>query len=346
MLKSRLRPLPRRNHATTAGPVPDFQHEAEGSELDEDPEDLFESFLGHLFPDDTAAWHGDPGQHILYSSPHYGDLQIVIPSYPEQSGKSTESVTGQEEDKIDDSTNQVEASRKLFAHVLWSAALVVAEGVENADILQTKGTEVSDVQKREILDLWTVKGETVLELGAGAALPSLICALAKASKVTSTDHPSSPALTGSIAYNMSHNLRNRSPTPSAELSIQPHEWGNLEGPFAEQNKGGYTRIIAADCIWMPWQHENLLRTMNWFLAPGGKIWAVVAGFHTGREVVAGFLDLAVENGLEIEQVFERDLVECHEDGREIRREWDPKREGDTINNRRRWGLVAVLKRKE
>ncbi|KAJ5934586.1 hypothetical protein N7466_004133 [Penicillium verhagenii] len=277
------------------GPVPDFQHEGEGSELDEDPEDLFESFLGHLFPDDTAAWHRDPGQHILYSSPHYGDLQIVIPSYPEQSDKSTESVTGQEEDKKEDSTNQVEASRKPFAHILWSAALVVAEG---------------------------------------AALPSLICALAKASKVTSTDHPSSPALAGSIAYNMSHNLRN---------TQRPHR---QSCQFNHMNGGGFTRMIAADCVWMPWQHENLVRTMNWFLALGGKVWAVVTGFYTGREVVAGFLDLAVESGLEIEQIFERDLVECHEDGREIRREWDPKREGDSIDNRRRWGLVAVLKRKE
>lgn len=84
--------------------------------------------------------------------------------------------------------------------------------------------------------------------------------------------------------------------------------------------------------------------MQWFLAPGGKVW-VVAGFHTGRTIVAGFFETVVENGFEIERIFERDLVCQGVDGREGRREWDPVREGEGPENRRRWCVVAVLKRR-
>lgn len=60
--------------------------------------------------------------------------------------------------------NQVEAGRKLFAHFLWSAALFVAEGVEDADRSQTN-REIN--VRREAREIWSFKGESVLEVGAG-----------------------------------------------------------------------------------------------------------------------------------------------------------------------------------
>lgn len=126
--------------------------------------------------------------------------------------------------------------------------------------------------------------------------------------------------------------------------MHPHQWGVLDDAFSTQNKGAYTRIIAADCFWMAAEHVNLTRTMQWFLAPGGKVW-IVAGFHTGRAIVADFFQTAVENGLVVERIYERDLVDRLEDGAEIRRDWVPVREGEGLDNRRRWCVVAVLKRK-
>ena len=84
--------------------------------------------------------------------------------------------------------------------------------------------------------------------------------------------------------------------------------------------------------------------MKWFLAPGGKVW-VVAGFHTGRAIVAGFFETAVNNGLEIERIYERDLNSGTEDGKEVRRDWVPEREGEGPENRKRWCVVALLRRK-
>lgn len=135
------------------------------------------------------------------------------------------------------------------------------------------------------------------------------------------------------------------PSQQTAVSIQPHEWGTLTDSFSRSHKGAFTRIIAADCYWMRSQHENLARTMQWFLAPGGRVWCV-AGFHTGRAIVAGFFETAVENGFEIERIFERDLVSRNEQGEEIRREWNPLLKGEGPENRQRWCVIAVLKRRE
>lgn len=157
MLHSRLRPLPRRNAVPSAPSAPTPEFENEDLELDESPEDLFGAFIAHLFPDDTPPFHGNPGQHLLYSSPRYGDLNIMVPSYPSSGNPSEETAAPQP--KGDESVNQVDAGRKLYAHLLWSAGMVVAEGVEMADEPGSEGTEARDI--------WAVEGESVLELGAG-----------------------------------------------------------------------------------------------------------------------------------------------------------------------------------
>jgi len=67
---------------------------------------------------------------------------------------------------------------------------------------------------------------------------------------------------------------------------------------------------------------------------------VVAGFHTGRDNVASFFDVAESVGLEVEERWEVDV-----DGR--RREWARSREGqvgEDVTGRKRWLVVAVLKR--
>lgn len=167
MLHSRLRPLPRRHHPTNtpSAPAPEFQNGDVDNEVDESAEDLFGSFLPHLFPDDAPSFHGDPGQHLLYSSPRYGDLNIMVPSYPSSSSKRSEEIAAGLA-KPDGSVNEVDEGRKLFAHFLWSAAMVVAEGVEQADTPTAPGETETETQI-ENRELWSIKGESVLELGAG-----------------------------------------------------------------------------------------------------------------------------------------------------------------------------------
>jgi nicotinamide N-methyltransferase len=106
----------------------------------------------------------------------------------------------------------------------------------------------------------------------------------------------------------------------------------------------FTRILLADCLWMPSQHANLHRSIAHFLAPSGYA-IVVAGFHTGRAKMAPFFDAEALSavGLEVESIAERDAV-----GKE--RQWRSKELGDAgegredLSERKRWLVVAVLRR--
>jgi nicotinamide N-methyltransferase len=48
-----------------------------------------------------------------------------------------------------------------------------------------------------------VQGKTILELGAGGGLPSLVCALSGAAKVVVTDYPDAD-LIDNLRYNVTH----------------------------------------------------------------------------------------------------------------------------------------------
>lgn len=126
-------------------------------------------------------------------------------------------------------------------------------------------------------------------------------------------------------------------------SVEGHQWGIFDNPFAQSHAQQYTRILAADCLWMPWEHDNLALSMVHFLSPdpNARIY-VIAGFHTGRAKMAPFIEEAVPKvGLEVEVVFEMDA-----EGR--RREWAAERDGgrEDVAGRKKWLVVARLKRKE
>lgn len=75
----------------------------------------------------------------MYASPRFGEIELRVPEYA--SG---------------------EQGRKLFAHYLWNAGVVVSAFIEEDCSLEGEG----DVSKSRS-GLWRVKGKTVLELGAG-----------------------------------------------------------------------------------------------------------------------------------------------------------------------------------
>ncbi|KAF8924901.1 hypothetical protein BGZ58_001324 [Dissophora ornata] len=76
---------------------------------------------------------------------------------------------------------------KLMSHYVWNAALVMAEYIEAAD---------------GIID---VRGCRVIEFGAGAALPGLLCVKRGADFVTLTDYPD-PAIVQNLERNWYENL--------------------------------------------------------------------------------------------------------------------------------------------
>lgn len=120
-----------------------------------------------------------------------------------------------------------------------------------------------------------------------------------------------------------------------------YEWGDVTSDFALAHEKSFTRILAADCYWMPHEHENLVKSMLHLLSadPAARVFSI-AGFHTGRAKLALFFQEAVAQGLDIEEIYE-------EDAEGNRREWMEERDGGTENvtERKRWLVIAILKRR-
>ncbi|OLN97446.1 Protein N-methyltransferase NNT1-like protein 1 [Colletotrichum chlorophyti] len=283
---------------------------------EESPEDFLMSSLGVIFPDDVTNQHGDAHHGILYTTPHLRKplrFELAEPS-------------------ADD-------DRKLFSHFLWNASLQLGEFVEAG----TLGLDTVTSRLGPPVSHFDVRGLTTLELGAGTALPSIMSAMLGAVRTVLTDYPA-PAVLKTLRANAARNIDPTiSPTGSLtarEVLVEGHSWGELEDPFSVSNKRAFDRVFVADCLWMPWQHTNLHKSISWFLrdGPDARCW-VVAGFHTGRQKMRDFFDseALAGAGLVVESIWERDC-----DGEE--REWVWDRGIEDVTVRKRWLVCAVLKR--
>ncbi|PVH85098.1 hypothetical protein DL98DRAFT_512030 [Cadophora sp. DSE1049] len=282
-----------------------------GPETNE-PEDYLSSSLAVIFPDDITNQHGDRESSVLYLSPSHGSLELTL------------------------ADPQGEDSRKLFSHFLWNAGVQLAEFIEEGRSILGAGGQGEGREE------WSVKGERVLELGAGTGLAGLMSGLEGAEKVVISDYPALEVLKN-ISANVERNIKPRkakSPTTVAEVEVQGHEWGELDDTFSIENKASFGRILVADCLWMPWQHKNLLKSIAWFLKDGeGRVW-VVAGFHTGREKMMGFYEEGSlkDAGLEIDRIWERNA-----EG--LERKWVEDRGIEDVTERKRWLVVGILKKR-
>lgn len=104
-------------------------------DTEETPEDIFAAAPGFLFTDDLRNQHGDAGDVIIYKSQPFGDLSLLT------------------------ADPSKEDERQLFSHYLWNAGVLMAERVSGQRLL-------SDQER----DQWSLVGQSVLELGAGADL--------------------------------------------------------------------------------------------------------------------------------------------------------------------------------
>jgi nicotinamide N-methyltransferase len=216
---------------------------------------------------------------------------------------------------------QGEGSRKLFSHFLWNAGLQLAEFIEEDE-------------------RWNVRGQQVLELGAGTGLAGLVAGLAGAQDVVISDYPA-PEVLENIRSNVRANIgpRREKDPGIAEVRVEGHEWGVLTDPFSVRCKESFDTLLVADCLWMPWQHANLLRSIRWFLKEDGRAW-VIAGFHTGREKMRGFYEESAvsEAGLVIEKIWERNAEGWD-------RDWVTDRGVEDVTERKRWLVIGILKRR-
>ena len=182
-----------------------------------------------------------------------------------------------------------------FAHHLWNGELSIARDLD-------AGT----------LD---VAGLDVLELGAGTGLAGILACLSGAKNVVLSDYPAD-AILAALRDNVDRLARSQG---KSNCHVVGHAWGTSVDPLlAHAPRGAFDVILLADCLWMPEQHDALLRTIAACLAPQGKV-ICVAGFHSGRAKMAPFFTRALgAAGFVAELLYE-------ENHHGQRRPWDPDR---------------------
>lgn len=143
-------------------------------------------------------------------------------------------------------------SSPLYGHILTHACLYLTNYIEqNAD---------------------TVKGKTVLEVGSGGALPSILSAHLGAKYVVSTDYPD-PNLVKNINRNIIENKVQDNCTALGYI------WGNDTEEIVETLKektngenSTFDVIILSDVIFNHSEHLKLLKTCRTLITPGtGKV---------------------------------------------------------------------------
>ncbi|KAF8936153.1 hypothetical protein EDD21DRAFT_376736 [Dissophora ornata] len=151
-------------------------------------------------------------------------------------------------------------SHPLWGHHLWNAAKVFANWMDN--------------HPEHSL------GKTVLELGAGAALPSFVAAVNGATKVVVTDYPDND-LISNIQYNAEQVLPKL--TEDGVVIVQGYLWGSNTRPLlahlnppqpSTDNSSNSTpkqlfdTIILSDLLFNHTQHRSMLKSCKETLKPG------------------------------------------------------------------------------
>ena len=341
-----------------------------------EPEDIMCAALATIFPDDVMVQHGDPDHALEWTSPHLPPgkrLRISLADPPGQNDRYLFSHYLWNASLL--LAEFVEAGS-------LGVPLAAPSGLGRWKSSPASSGGEPEAEPEPDLSLFSVRGKRVLEVGAGTALPSMLASLVGASRVVATDYPSPivlETLAANVAANASAENSPLDPPRAVPVEVHGHEWGRLPSSspvfevgsttaedekeeeddetseasrewkrqqrvrdlaFAAEGAGAFDVLMVCDCLWMPWQHARLRRSVAHFLAPGPAARAhVVAGFHTGRAQLRGFFDAAAlaALGLEVERIWERDC-----DGAE--RPWSLDRGVEDITERKRWLVVAILRR--
>ena len=116
-----------------------------------------------------------------------------------------------------------------------------------------------------------VRERTVLELGAGLALPSLVAVkCGGASLAVATDYPDEELL-ANVSHNASLNFQQGS-AQAARFKVCAHQWGEDVTPLLKLNAGArFDVVILTDLIYKSSLHDELLRSVSLTLRPDGGV---------------------------------------------------------------------------
>ncbi|ORY62670.1 nicotinamide N-methyltransferase [Pseudomassariella vexata] len=179
----------------------------------------------------------------------------------------------------------------LWGHLLWNGGRYVARWFED--------------HPEE------VKGKTVLELGAGAGLPSLVAAVLGARKVVMSDYSSR-----NLVENMQMNIAEARPlVEEGRVVAEGFTWGKDAGSLLASSKSPkrhakFDVLIQADLVFNHHQHHNLIKTTRETLSRKRESRAYVF-FSSYRPWLQHedlkYFDRAREAGFVVEKVLEEKM---------------------------------------
>lgn len=178
----------------------------------------------------------------------------------------------------------------MQGHLLWNASRITAHYLE-----------------KHAEDL--VRGRQVLELGAGAGLPSIVCALESAQNVVVTDYPDAE-----LIENLEINIKDCLDPQFSNIMAEGYIWGKSPGALiahlGSPEKAGFDLLILADLLFNHSEHAKLVYTIQFTLKRRADARALV--FFTPHrpwlfEKDLAFFDLAREGGLTVNKILEEKM---------------------------------------
>jgi nicotinamide N-methyltransferase len=142
------------------------------------------------------------------------------------------------------------------------------------------------------------RGRRVLELGAAAALPSVLCLTeADASYVLATDYPAEE-----LVQNMNHNMDTLVPKSSRHrIGGQGFLWG--DSAFLDSLGEPFDVVLLCDVVFNHSEHSKLLHSCRKAIKPDGVIWVTFTHYRPWlKDRDRQFLSLAASQGFSVQHV--------------------------------------------
>ncbi|KAK9241562.1 hypothetical protein V1506DRAFT_550367 [Lipomyces tetrasporus] len=253
---------------------------------------------------DTEYFLGDG--KALFAEPD-GFYKPEAPASFDTYERKPDLVSASEPGKI---TLRLVGKSPLWGHLLWNASK------ETANYLDTHGSTL-------------LANKTVLELGAGAGLPSFIGAIHDAKRVVITDYPEADLL-DNIEYNVDHYAKESKDEQKERerFRVAGYIWGNDVEPLREflpAGSDGYDLIILSDVVFNHSEHAKLLATCWNCLSRSSSSSKVFVVFTPHRARLfhrdLQFFEDAKQLGFKVEKLFEEKwwpMFEEEEETKDIR----------------------------
>ncbi|GAX23329.1 hypothetical protein FisN_27Lh103 [Fistulifera solaris] len=199
-----------------------------------------------------------------------------------------------------------------FGDIVWASSRWLANLLAHADTCRDllQWPPLSDASH-------PLRNVSFLELGAGAAIPSLV-ALQCGARVLCTDQ-GIPDRIRCMAEGMERTRRKNYQQHCSNENLQgqvlPYGWGDPVDSLWQQHQNNpqkhFRVIVAADCCYMPWLHHQLLASIQQLLDPDQGVALLTFALHgnTDHDNVWNIVPMAEQEfGFHVEQLPSQQLT--------------------------------------